>query len=95
MPGLVREPGYVWAAWSGAAVWERRGLECWVWSMGPPPGPALTSALWPPVYRELRPGNPGTGGGPGEVSSSWARDNMGSRLGMVTCEAWSHDGQLT
>ena len=48
--------------------------------MGPPPGPALASPdLWPPVYSELRPGNPGTEAG-GEVSSSWARDNMGSRL---------------
>ena len=81
MPGLVRESGKGWAACSGAAVWERRGLECWVCSMGPPPGPALASGLCPPVYRELRPGNPGTEGG-GEVSSSWARDNIGSRLRM-------------
>ena len=45
MPGLVLESGKGWAACSGAAVWDRRGLECWVCSMGPPPGPALASGL--------------------------------------------------
>ena len=54
MPGLARELGKEAALCSGAAVWERRGLVCPVWSMGPPPGPTLASpGLWPPVYREL------------------------------------------